>query len=253
MSDYLSRLVGRVLEPTDPLQPRLASLFEPAAPGVSGPAGWEARAAPPNAGMRMGATDGVAPETVPFSSMQPAAPGPHGERVEREGKVGLAPKQEPTQTLELGQGREASPRSERDGPASAVQSEEGPAGARRARRAIGLPFSRADELSDLGKFKPVETERRTVATKPEVSKAESEERSVADRPRPSATAKARIQDTTLELPGNEDKDIHITIGQVEIRAVQASKPEVERKPRRRAKPVLSLEEYLRRRKREAGR
>ncbi len=161
--------------------------------------------------------------------LRPATPPPmvralETERVRRSGPDSLAGR--PALTHDRGDASESSSRSAGSEPRRSVSEHLG------SSREIGPPVVRRGEPTELPTQRP--SAPATIVVQPRV----------APYSEPASPARSRRAATP-------EPTIHVTIGRVEVRAMQPAAPIAPRE--RRAPTAMSLEEYLRRRAKESGR
>jgi hypothetical protein len=255
MSDYLQNLVNRSLDPSRPVRPRLASLFEPPVAGglfaAASPSDtFDADAEPltveatPAADMRSAARPTPArADTAQSRPTQPPTPATRAD----------APWQIPSDTQDASRssGRLTVPAAPHVGSSLLPASRPGPDAAPRgridereatrrddaARRDAHAEAARAESKAE-GRLESREAARRERAFAPLLVPAATK---AAQAPRSSAESLTPAPDAA--------PTIRVTIGRIDVRAVFSDVQQQRPRPApARPHPALTLEDYLRQRK-----
>jgi hypothetical protein len=271
MSAYLERLVNRLIQPEAEIQPRLPGLFEPrpraqatgleAAESVGAPRSEEPQGEAEEAQFPI---DAVTSEDYwqnrPTSPIQPAAaeqaplqPSQALQPTTPEYRAFVAP-----QPLQRSPGEGQAAPAGREGfhtlPAAAqVESarEDSPKGI--GQREIAKPFKpeAAARTARTGTLPPLPASLQPIQPleEPAAEPLPLPSRPILTRlasPEANSAKTAAAQDQPIQADSSAAPQIHITIGRIEVRAANPP-PVVPRKPAARQGPVVSLEDYLKRR------
>lgn len=248
MSDYLTNLVARTIDPSSVVQPRLVSLFEPLVNGVA-----QGRFSP----FALEAEEGARPAGSADETRAPAVPSSIPARVEGATREYSARyhTQSPTGVVErpvASSAREESPAATAERAAASHLTAQTSAEKEAPTPSAASVAQSKDSASDISAREALEAVRER--REPSMSEGAPTPRAVPRVVKPRLSPAPTVPVAQLP-PGSNAHDarredaaptIRVTIGRVDVRAV-APTPQERRRAPETPRPALTLEDYLRRR------